>query len=503
MNCIGKALSKIDTKLLSNALSSAISQDPSLINAIANQQLLEKLNLSPEQQREALINSMKSNESRSCLCVNLIKMDKVINNRAIDYIKIIKNDERNKNNKDLMDKINSFDESKLQISNLDDICKIKSIPYISDYVENSFISILRDFNQELNKLTPDESKNVLSSCMNDPNFIKGFNANNPELKSKLDEITNDANLTVRSTDFLNGLNLTSNEMRELILNGVNSNSILSDFVSESFAKIDKDDINNALINKIVDKVSLDGNEEQKNKLKEITERSLDSKQLLNNIMSEPIFNNLIESIIKNNSGDKILSSSNDKIKDIFNQIKQNPELSKALIDANPNLKEEFSNQNDTEALFDPVTGLKINPNTPINSSDLRNLSSITKQNNFDVFSKKPELILNDNNVKNSKTNEVYKTLGDLINNYGKSLFDKSLTREQAAAKRSASEVKDNVQQLNDLEATKANIFNTGDNKNILNDVKNTENKLLNNIKDELTNAANVEMSKSITATCKN
>jgi len=83
-DCILNMLKSLDPDILSQAMMAALTTDAALMDALANQELLGKMGLSPAQMKDALLNSMKDSSGRPCVCSGLILFKKIDSVAATD-----------------------------------------------------------------------------------------------------------------------------------------------------------------------------------------------------------------------------------------------------------------------------------------------------------------------------------------------------------------------------------------------------------------------------------
>lgn len=260
---------------------------------------------------------------------------------------------------------------------------------------------------------------MLTSCMNDPAFLEAFKNNNPGLANKMSELSADASGAVSSSDFLKNLNLSAGEKRKMLKNGVNAKNPLAKFNTDFFSE-NLDDASGTLLSNLnnnIDKAIIDGtNEDLKNKQNEIKEASQDSKELIKLVNNDPLFDAIAGNATKNQALKALEEgvSKDELIDNCFNAIANDPQLSKLLLESNPDLMEEFKNQNATNDVFGP-DGLRIDPNQPLTIKLVMKVSSLDSvDENTHKFSKNHDLVLSNDQVNNTKTGDNFKTFGDLM-----------------------------------------------------------------------------------------
>jgi len=425
---------------------------------------------------------------------------------ATDYLTKLVQLDQNKSNPTLVDNSKDLQETDKRIDNLLTICKATPQVFIPDYA-TGLISVAKEMGDLVSASQDKEVKGMLSTCMNDPSFMDAFKKNNPDLSKKMDELTADASGAVSASDFLKNVNMTSAQKRECLLNGVEQENALSKF-DTNFTLDNLEDPGNRKINGLMNAVSsaLDSstNSDVKNKFQEIKEAVLETKDQIKLMNNTPLF----DAVNKSNNIKFASSGINDmtdkQIDANFNLIANDPYLAKLLINSNANLLSEFKNQNATSDLFD-ADGNRIDPNDPITLEKLQKVATLEEVSaQAYQFKGNNDLILNGDKLSNKKTNEEYKTFGDLMTQYGKSLFDKAVSADTATIKRSEKEIIETSTELKDLDSSRENLLSTsGGSKETLTQVQDAAKNLLDNVAANMGKLTTTAVKKYVITACEN
>jgi len=292
-------------------------------------------------------------------------------------------------------------------------------------------------NASLSKLTDEQITSLMTQCMNDPTFASAFETSNPDIAASIAEAEEANAQGTRPEDLLAGKQFTREEKRQVLLNSLD-NQVFAAACSELSLNIQDspegiaaavDAIKNAVL--ATTDTSL---HEEFARLE--SEFESDPIVLLEKLHNSELLKTAIADVVKTNATNGLDALSPEGLDQLFESCANDPALAGILVASNAELSNELANVNDAEAIFNPVTGEKVNPDEPITEallSQIMNLNVVTPGTEWSVQFNS-NLICTGSTLEdrtNPNAPEVYGTIGQLMEKFGKSIFDKAISAQAA------------------------------------------------------------------------
>jgi hypothetical protein len=421
----------MDPQLVKNALASVISSNPDVALALANQKLLESMNLTPEQMMNAMNAALADPSARLAMLKNLIKMDKIQASDIPEFVEAIGEAQENLSNADIVRIYSKFKPSFLQkksylyktISFLES--KENSDPTTNDlkmmtesdpepFIPESLNPIIFNI---MKTLSPDELKALNNACMNDPAFTNAMMANNPQIAQEMGQLAKEAEGSQTTSEALANAGLTQEQKRNALVNSVNGNVKFADKMAELSSQLNPDEAAlQETITKVKDMVDASSNDEAKSEIDVILAANMDPENTMKAIHEKESITTLCAAILKEAALKDLGNLDESQLEELFTEIAANPAMAKMMAESNPALASSIEALKDPNTIYGP-DGKPVDPNSPLTKESIEKLTELEAiDDQRSKFVDKPELVHEGSEVKDMTDPEnpvTFETIGQL------------------------------------------------------------------------------------------
>lgn len=421
----------MDPLLVKNSVASVISSNPDVALALANQKLLESMNLTPEQLMAAMNAALADPSARLAMVKNLIKLDKIQASDIPEFVEAIGEAQENFSNADITRIYSKFKPSFLQkksylyktisfleskensdptTNDLKMITETDPEPFIPDTLTPLISNIMKS-------LSPDELKSLNNACMNDPAFTNAMMANNPQLAKEMEELAKEAEGSQTTSEALANAGLTQAQKRDALVNSVNGKVKFADKMAEVAGQLNPDEA--ALqdtITKIKDAVDASSNDEAKGEIDVILAANMDPENTMKAIHEKESITTLCADILKEAALKDLENLDESQLEELFNEVAADPGMAKMMAESNPALASSIEALQDPNTIYGP-DGKPVDPNSPLTKESIEKLTELEAiDDQRSKFVDKPELVHEGSEVKDMTDPEnpvTFETIGQL------------------------------------------------------------------------------------------
>lgn len=387
--CISAELDKLPPEVLKAALAAVLACDPTLLGAVANQEALAALGLSPEEMKAALGNTLDNEDARKVI-TDIMSAEGMLNDaESGPIVEAIGADDENKTNTcvmAVMSPINDGSEPP-KTADIQAMLACDPAPKIPDTIKDALLS-------KLDTMTDEEIALLLERAMNDPDFAAAFNELNPELAARLAEAQAAAAAGTSAADLLAKMELTDEQMKEIL-----ENSCANPDFAKAMVNMAQDILADpAALAAVIDAMKTAVTESGEPHLIELFARleeefGADPKKLLEKIQDNPELAAVLGGLISDKGIEAINALDHDQLKDLFDQASNDTALSNLMVNGNAELASQLANINDANALFSSTTGEKIDPDAPCTKEIIEQIATLDSMSADEFnFHTKPELV---------------------------------------------------------------------------------------------------------------